>query len=72
MSEIIKLLALLLILVKDGLKLGQVIAECQKEWRSSKPTLRQAAAQMLTILFAAATFLFYASDLSPHLAALVA
>lgn len=72
MTEIVKLLALLLILMKDSLKLGQVIAECRNEWRTSSPTMRHFAGQLLTILFAAATLMFYASDLAPHVMPYVA
>lgn len=72
MSEIVKLIALLLILTKDSLKLKHTIAVWRDEARQTKLTVRQLLAHIFAISLAAATLVFYGAELPNHVAVLTA
>ena len=68
MDEIVKLIALSLILTKDSIKLRNVLAEYRKEASETKLTLRRIFAHFIAVTFASATLVFYATEIPGHAA----
>ena len=68
MNELVKLIALTLILTKDSVKLHHAIAECKKEARETKLGLRRILAHIVAITLASATLVFYGIELPSHAA----
>lgn len=68
MIEIVKLITLSLIVTKDSLKLHKVMSECRKEAQETKLGFRRALSHVVAITLAAATLVFYGTEIPSHAA----
>jgi hypothetical protein len=71
MIELVKLIALSLILTKDGIKLHHVFAEYKKEAREAKLTFRRILTHVLAMTLATAAPIFYAMEVPAHVEHLI-
>jgi hypothetical protein len=68
MIEVVKLIALSLILTKDSIKLNHIYAEYRKEANETNLTLRRILAHAIAATLATATLVFYATEIPSHVA----